>query len=364
MQDDPSSAQAGGPAARGLRRRELLLGSLGAGFALAVRPIGAATITTGSAGLTAGPVDIPVGDGSISAYRARPAGTAAVPVLLVVSEIFGVHAHIQDLCRRLAHVGYLAVAPNLFERQGDVTRLPSIEAILPVVGRVPDAQVMDDLDATVAWAARAGGGDVRRLGITGFCWGGRITWLYAAHNPALKAGVAWYGRLEGNRPPLQPLSPLDLVSRLKAPVLGLYGGKDDGIPLDSVKRLQRALQETGSRSRIVLYPEAPHGFNADYRASYRADAAADGWRRMLAWFRSQGGGRRGPAGQRSRATLRPCLNRAWSAPAAPPVSSPPEEPAAGGWPPGPPAGDRRDGTDPDRYWRGSHGPRAPPERPR
>jgi carboxymethylenebutenolidase len=288
MQDDPSRMPDGSTPAGGLRRRELLLGSLGAGFALAVRPIGAATITTGSAGLTTGPVNIPVGDGSISAYRARPAGTAAVPVLLVVSEIFGVHAHIQDLCRRLALAGFLAIAPDLFERQGDVTRLPSIEAILPVVGRVPDGQVMSDLDATVAWAAGAGGGDIRRLGITGFCWGGRITWLYAAHNPDLKAGVAWYGRLESSRPPLQPFSPLDQVALLKAPVLGLYGGRDDGIPLGSVQRMQRALQDTGSSSRIVIYPDAPHGFNADYRPSFRAEDAADGWRRMLAWFRSHG----------------------------------------------------------------------------
>jgi carboxymethylenebutenolidase len=287
---DERTGRGSGPRARGLRRRDLLLGSLGAGFALAVRPIGAATITTPDTGLTAGTVRIPAGDRSISAYRARPAGAAAVPVLLVASEIFGVHGHIQDICRRLAHAGFLAIAPNLFERQGDVTRLPSIETILPVVGRVPDAQVMADLDATVAWAARTGGGDIHRLGITGFCWGGRITWLYAAHNPALKAGVAWYGRLEGSRPPLQSASALDLAARLKAPVLGLYGGRDDGIPLASVQRMQRALQEADSRSRIVIYPDAPHGFNADYRPGFRADDAADGWRRMLAWFRSHGVG--------------------------------------------------------------------------
>jgi carboxymethylenebutenolidase len=211
-------------------------------------------------------------------------------VLLVASEIFGVHAHIQDICRRLARAGYLAIAPSLFERQGNVTRLASIEAILPVVARVPDGQVMADLDAAAAWAQRHGGGDGGRLGITGFCWGGRITWLYAAHNPALRAGVAWYGRLEGSRPPLQPTAPLDVASRLKAPVLGLYGGRDDGIPLETVERMQQALQAAGSPSRIVIYPDAPHGFNADYRPSFRAEAAADGWRRLLAWFRSHGVG--------------------------------------------------------------------------
>ncbi|WP_216904366.1 dienelactone hydrolase family protein [Synechococcus sp. CCY 9618] len=284
MQDEPFTA----PATRGIRRRDLLLGSLGAGFALAVRPISASTITTGTTGLTAGTVRIPVGDSSIPAYRARPSAAGPFPVVLVASEIFGVHAHIRDICRRLAQAGYLAIAPSLFERQGDVSRLASIEAILPVVARVPDGQVMDDLDATVSWASRQGGGDAGRLGITGFCWGGRITWLYAAHNPALKAGVAWYGRLEGNRPPLQPSAPVDLVPRLKAPVLGLYGGRDDGIPLATVTRMQEALQAAGSPSRIVIYPEAPHGFNADYRPSYRAEAATDGWRRLLAWFRSHG----------------------------------------------------------------------------
>lgn len=284
MASTPSDS--GGP--QGIRRRELLLGTLAAGFAVAVRPISAATITTDAGGLTAGFVSIPVEGGTIPAYRASPATGRNLPVVLVVQEIFGVHAHIQDVCRRLARLGYLAIAPSLFERQGDVTKLPDIASIRPVVAKVPDAQVMSDLDATVVWAGRAGGGDSGKLGITGFCWGGRITWLYAAHNPSLKAGVAWYGRLVGESTPEQPSYPLDLVASIKAPVLGLYGGKDDGIPLETVERMQAALKAAGSRSEIVIYPESPHGFHADYRPSYRPEAAADGWSRLQAWFKANG----------------------------------------------------------------------------
>jgi carboxymethylenebutenolidase len=273
---------------QGLRRRDLLLGTLAAGFAVAVRPIAASTITTAAEGLTAGFVSIPVQGRSIPAYRARPAAGTSLPVVLVVQEIFGVHAYIQDVCRRLARLGYLAIAPSLFERQGDVTKLPDIAAILPVVATVPDAQVMADLDASVAWAASSGGGNISKLGITGFCWGGRITWLYAAHNPNLAAGVAWYGRLEGTRTPEQPFYPLDVAAKLKPPVLGLYGGKDDGIPLESVERMQAALKAAGSRSEIVVFPDAPHGFHADFRPTYRAADAADGWKRLLSWFKANG----------------------------------------------------------------------------
>jgi carboxymethylenebutenolidase len=271
-----------------LGRRELLLGSAAAGFALAVRPVAASTVTTPTQGLTAGWVSVPAADGAIKAYRARPAKGSGFPVVLVVQEIFGVHAHIQDVCRRLAQLGYLAIAPSLFDRQGDVTVLPDIAAILPLVATVPDAQVMADLDATAAWAAASGEGDVTRLGITGFCWGGRITWLYAAHNPMLKAGVAWYGRLVGTASERQPLFPIDLVSRLKAPVLGLYAGQDDGIPMESVQRMQAALKAAGSPSRIEVFPGVPHGFHADYRPTYRAAAAAAGWTQMRAWFRANG----------------------------------------------------------------------------
>jgi carboxymethylenebutenolidase len=270
-----------------LRRRELLLGGLATGFAVAAGPISAATITTPADGLRAGFVAVPTADRSIPAYRAQPAKGTGHPVVLVVQEIFGVHAHIQDVCRRLARLGYLAIAPSLYERQGDVSQLPDIPSILPIVAQVPDAQVLTDLDATVKWAS-AHGGDGSRLGITGFCWGGRIVWLYAAHNPRLKAGVAWYGRLVGTATPLQPRYPIDLVSQLKAPVLGLYAGADDGIPLESVERMQAALKAAGSRSEIQVFPGVPHGFHADYRPTYRAEAAAAGWARLQDWFRRFG----------------------------------------------------------------------------
>ncbi len=271
-----------------LARRDLLRGGLLAGFALAAGPLAASTITTPGSGLEAGWVSIPAAGGSMRAYRARPAGARKLATVLVVQEIFGVHAHIQDVCRRLARLGYLAIAPDLFARQGDVSQLPDIPSILPVVARVPDAQVMADLDATAAWAAASGEGDPKRLGITGFCWGGRITWLYAAHNPRLRAGVAWYGRLVGTTTDLQPTEVIALAGRLKAPVLGLYGGKDDGIPLESVERMRKALEAAGSRSRIEVFPDAPHGFHADYRPTYRAREAAAGWKQMREWFRANG----------------------------------------------------------------------------
>lgn len=282
----PTPSDPAGP--QGLRRRELMLATLAAGFAVAVRPVSASTITTAAEGLTAGFVSIPVQGRTIPAYRARPVTGTNLPVVLVVQEIFGVHAYIQDVCRRLARLGYLAIAPSLFERQGDVSKLPDIAAILPVVAKVPDAQVMSDLDASVAWAVSSGGGTISKLGITGFCWGGRITWLYAAHNPKLKAGVAWYGRLAGTSTPEQLFYPLALAAQIKAPVLGLYGGKDDGIPLESVEQMQAALKAAGSRSELLVFPDAPHGFHADYRPTYRAQAAAEGWRRMLAWFKANG----------------------------------------------------------------------------
>jgi carboxymethylenebutenolidase len=207
----------------------------------------------------------------------------------VIQEIFGVHEHIRDVCRRLARLGYFAVATELYARQGDVHGMTDIqEVVTKVVARVPDAQVLSDLDATVAWAAASGKADATRLGITGFCWGGRIVWLYAAHSPALKAGVAWYGRLEGTADPLHPKHPIDVAADLKAPVLGLYGAADTGIPVESVEKMRAALRAAGARSEIVLYPDAPHGFHADYRPSYRAGPAAQGWQRMLEWFRSHG----------------------------------------------------------------------------
>jgi carboxymethylenebutenolidase len=269
-------------------RRAFVVTSLAAGFALAVQPVSAQTITTDTKGLTAGEVKIPTSDGQIPAYRAMPETGGPFPVTLVVQEIFGVHEHIKDICRRFAKLGHLAVAPELFARQGDVSKLSSINEIRPIVAKVPDAQVMSDLDAAVAWAKATGKGDTSRLGITGFCWGGRIVWLYAAHNPQLKAGVAWYGRLVGDKTELQPTFPIDVAAQLKAPVLGLYAGKDQGIPLDSVEKMRSALKAAGSKSEIIVYPNADHGFHADYRPSYNKEAAQDGWKRLQDWFKKHG----------------------------------------------------------------------------
>jgi carboxymethylenebutenolidase len=270
-------------------RREFIVTTLAAGFALAVRPVSAQTITTDTKGLTAGEVKIPTADGQIPGYRAMPAAGAVFPTVLVVQEIFGVHEHIKDVCRRFAKLGYLAVAPELFARQGDVSGMSDIKEIVSkVVSQVPDAQVMSDIDATVAWAKASGKGNIERLGITGFCWGGRIVWLYAAHHPQLKAGVAWYGRLTGNRTELQPTYPIDVASAIRAPVLGLYGGEDQGIPLDTVEETRKALKAAGSPSEIIVYPNAPHAFHADYRPSYRHEPAEDGWRRLQEWFKRHG----------------------------------------------------------------------------
>jgi carboxymethylenebutenolidase len=277
----------------GPSRRDVMFGTLGAGFALAVRPVAADTIRTSADGLEAGEVEIPTGDGKLPGYRALPGKRKRKPPLvLVVHEIFGVHEHIKDVCRRLARQGFAAIAPELYARQGDVSKLADAKAInAEVVSKVPDAQVMSDLDATVAWAKASGGADVSRTGITGFCWGGRIVWLYAAHKSDLRAGVAWYGRLTGDKDAVRPRHPIDVAAELKAPVLGLYGGQDQGIPLGSVEDMRKALAAGGKvarRSEIKVYPEAGHAFHADYRPSYRAEAATDGWQRMLAWFKAGG----------------------------------------------------------------------------
>jgi len=272
-----------------LTRREFVITTLAAGFALAVRPVSAQTITTDAGGLEAGEVKIPVADGTIPAYRAMPATGGPFPVVLVVQEIFGVHEHIKDVCRRFAKLGRMAVAPELYARQGDVAQMTDMNEIMTkVVAKVPDAQVMSDLDAAANWAEKSGKGDVDKLGITGFCWGGRIVWLYAAHNPRLKAGVAWYGRLVGQATDLTPKHPVDVASALKAPVLGLYGGADAGIPAETVEQMRAALQAAGSPSQIVLYPDTPHGFHADYRPSYRKEQAQDGWKRLQEWFKKYG----------------------------------------------------------------------------
>ncbi|MEH1923695.1 dienelactone hydrolase family protein [Nostoc sp.] len=270
------------------RRKFIATATLATGFALAVQPISAGVITTDDKGLVAGAVKIPVKDGEIPAYRAAPATGENFPIVLVIQEIFGVHEHIQDITRRFARLGYLAIAPELFIRQGDVSKLSSIDEIRPIVAKVPDSQVLSDLDATVKWAKKSAKGNGEKLGITGFCWGGRITWLYAAHNPSVKAGVAWYGRLVGDATELQPQYPIDIVSTLKAPVLGLYGGKDTGIPLDTVEQVRDRFKSSNSKSEIIVYPDAPHAFFADYRPSYREKEAKDGWKRLLAWFKQNG----------------------------------------------------------------------------
>jgi carboxymethylenebutenolidase len=271
-----------------LTRRTVLVSTLSVGFAAAVQPVTAQTLTTDTTGLDAGEVKIPTADGEIPAYRAQPAAAGPLATVLVVQEIFGVHEHIKDVCRRFAKQGYCAVAPELYARQGDVSKYTDYREIMSnVVSKVPDAQVMSDLDATARWADK-NGGDAKRVGVTGFCWGGRIVWLYAAHSKDLKAGVAWYGRLLGTTNELQPTYPIDVAAKLKAPVLGLYGGKDDGIPMEDVEKMQAALAAAKSPSKIVVFPEAPHGFNADYRPSYRPDAAKDGWQQCLAWFRTHG----------------------------------------------------------------------------
>jgi carboxymethylenebutenolidase len=272
-----------------LTRRGFVVTTLATGFAMAVLPVAAETITTDTKGLEAGEVKIPVKGGEIPAYRAEPATGGPFPVVLVVQEIFGVHEHIKDLCRRLAKLGYLAIAPEMYARQGDVSKIKEIKDIIEkVVSKVPDEQVMSDLDATVAWAKKTGKGDTSKVAITGFCWGGRIVWLYSAHSKDLKAGVAWYGRLVGKPDELHPKNPIDLVSKLNAPVLGLYGAEDQGIPTESVDQMKKALKDADKPCEIVLYPDTPHGFNADYRPSYRKDKAEDGWKRMLAWFKKNG----------------------------------------------------------------------------
>ena len=272
-------------------RRGFVVTALGSGFAAAVMPVGAQTITTDATGLDAGEVKIPVTDGQMPAYRAQPAGKTKLPTVIVIQEIFGVHEHIKDLCRRLAKQGYLAIAPELYARQGDPAKYPTVpELISNVVSKVPDAQVMADLDATCAWAAK-NNGSADKIAATGFCWGGRQTWLFAEHSSKLKAAVAWYGPLAGKPSELQPKTVIDGAGQLKAPVLGLYGGKDQGISAESRDQMTDALKSApavAADSKIVVYPDAPHGFNADYRPSYVKADADDGWAKMLAFFRAHG----------------------------------------------------------------------------
>ena len=275
----------------GTSRRTALKVALGVGYAASAMPIMAQTaIKTSSDGLKTGEITYEVNGFKVPAYYAMPAGKTNCPVVLVVQEIFGVHEYIADTCRRFAKAGYLAIASELFARQGDPTQYGEIgKLIAEVVNKVPDAQVMADLDGAIKWAG-ANGGDTSKVAVTGFCWGGRITWLYAAQGP-VKAGVAWYGRLVGAPNDLQPKHAVDLAANLRAPVLGLYGEKDTGIPLDTVDKMKAALA-TGNApakaSQFVIYPDAPHAFHADYRPSFRKEAAEDGFKRCLEWFKANG----------------------------------------------------------------------------
>jgi carboxymethylenebutenolidase len=269
-------------------RREFVVVSLAAGFALSVLPVSAQTITTDSNGLVEGEVKIPVQAGEIPAYRAMPASGGPFATILVVHEVFGVHEHIKDICRRLAKAGYFAVAPYLYAREGDVAGKTDIKDVLAVVRKVPEPQVAADLDATVEWAKSTGNADTSRLGITGFCWGGRQVWLYTAHNPNVKAAVAWYGPLQIPASKNTPINPGDEVAKMNAPVLGLYGGADANISATQIDAMRAAIKAAGKPSEIVVYPNTPHGFNADYRPSYRPDQAQDGWKRMLIWFKRNG----------------------------------------------------------------------------
>ncbi|MGV3572152.1 MAG: dienelactone hydrolase family protein [Ramlibacter sp.] len=291
FQNDFDSLLPGRSTEQGATRRTALKAALGVGYAAAAAPLMAQTaIRTPSDGLVTGEVTYEVNGFKVPAYRAAPAGKTGLPVVLVIQEIFGVHEYIADTARRFARAGYLAIAPELFARQGDPTSYGEMARLMSeVVSKVPDAQVMADLDGALRWAA-ANGGDVAKAGITGFCWGGRITWLYAAHGP-VKAGVAWYGRLVGTASDVTPRHPVDIAAGLKAPVLGLYGAADTGIPLDTVDKMKAALANgtpAARASQFVVYPDAPHAFHADYRPTFRQGPAEDGYKRALEWFRQHG----------------------------------------------------------------------------
>jgi carboxymethylenebutenolidase len=286
---DGNSPVADKAVADGVDRRAFLKVALGSGFALTTLPVSAETvIKTSDVGLTAGEVNVMVNGQAVPVYRAQPAGKTDLPVILVISEIFGVHEYIADVARRFARLGYLAIAPDLFVRQGDPRTVASMDDLRKnIIAKTPDNEVMADLDAVVAWAAK-NGGNIDKLGINGFCWGGRIVWMYSAHNRKVKAGVAWYGRLEGEVTGINPRHPIDIAPSLKVPVLGLYGGKDSGISLESVEKMKVALAKGSSKSTFVVYPDAGHAFHADYRPSYVEADAKDGFARALAWFKNHG----------------------------------------------------------------------------
>jgi len=269
-------------------RRGFVVTSLASGFALAAGPVSAEAITTDTTGLVAGEVKVPTADGEMVAYRAMPDKGGPFPTVLVIQEIFGVHEWVKDICRRLAKAGYYAIAPALYARQGDPSTYTDIpKLVAEIVVKVPTDEVMSDLDATVVYAKSTGKADTAKLGITGFCWGGFTTWMYAAHQPALKAAVAWYGASR-KISDLTPQNPEDIAGDLKCPVLAFYGGKDPSIPPETIQKREDVCKAAGKTCELKIYPDAAHGFNADYRPSYNADAAKDAWGLMLAWFKKNG----------------------------------------------------------------------------
>ena len=271
-----------------LARRGMMMTGLISGFTLATTRVEAQAIHTDAAGLDAGETRIPTSEGELPAYYARPDGAGPFPTVLVIEEIFGVHEYIKDTCRRLAKVGYLAVAPELYARIGDLSGMTDVTAIVrDVISKAPDGRLMQDLDSTAAWAA-GNKGDPARLAVTGFCRGGRDVWMYDAHNPALKAAVAWYGPIKGQASPIQPSNPGDIAGDIHAPLLGMYGGQDTGIAVPDVQAAAAKARAAGKTVEIVVFPDAPHGFHADYRPSYRKVDAEDGWGRMLAWLKRYG----------------------------------------------------------------------------
>jgi carboxymethylenebutenolidase len=289
LKEDFASLVAKTPFSDGVDRRDFIKTALGTGFAAAVLPVSAqSVIKTDEQGLSVGQFNVNVAGQDVPVYRAQPEGKKNPPVILVISEIFGVHEYIADVARRFAKLGYLALAPDLFVRQGDPSKYPSIAELQKnVISKVPDEQVMGDLDAVVAWA-KANGGNVDKLGITGFCWGGRITWLYSAYNPQVKAGVAWYGRLVGDSTALTPKQPVDIAPTLKTPILGLYGAQDNGIPVATVEQMKEALAKGPSKSEFIVFKNSGHAFHADYRPSYVEADAKEGWKHCVTWFKTHG----------------------------------------------------------------------------
>lgn len=273
----------------GINRREFIMTSLAIGFAFAAQPVMAQAISTDDKGLTAGEVSIFVADGNIPAYRAMPKKGKNLPVILVIQEIFGVHEHIKDVCRRFAKLGYMAIAPEMFARQGDVSKMTDIGEILSkVVAKVPDEQVFADLDATLTYVKSTGRANMNKLASVGFCWGGRTVWLYSAHNPNVKAGVAYYGLLNGMKSDIKANDPVDIASTLKVPVLGLYASQDSFIKPEIIEQMQSELEKSGSQSEIVVFPAVNHGFYADYRPTYNRTAADYSWQLTRDWLKRHG----------------------------------------------------------------------------